>query len=172
MELTLDFVEYAQWSGILTLVSFFLGILAFLLKWGIRFRLVGVTSFMAVLTVGLFALSFGLLNHNVVPGAVKYSLVYDNGSNKAVIALPNQVTESEVEATLLQAASDLYSYGRGGNSGDDKFTVRARTIFHKEPGVSTPLYLGEVRRALAFRNEGVPEVNIFANNFAKLKISD
>ncbi len=172
MEFTPNFAEFAQWAGILTVVSLVIAGLAFLFKWGIRFRLVGITGFMVVLTAGLFALSFGLLESNLVPGSVKFSLVYDNGGNKAVIALPTQVTESEVEATLLQAASNLASYGRGGSAGDNKFTIRARTIIHPEPGISVPLYLGEVRRSLAFRDEATPEVRIFSDNFVKLEIND
>jgi hypothetical protein len=42
---TADFLQYAQWSGIATLVFAALTILGFILKWGIRFRLVGTTGF-------------------------------------------------------------------------------------------------------------------------------
>ncbi|MGB7519273.1 MAG: Ycf51 family protein, partial [Spirulinaceae cyanobacterium] len=157
---------------ILTVVSFVIAGLAFLFKWGIRFRLVGITGFLVVLTVGLFALNFGLLSSKLIPGAVKFSLVYDNGGNNAVIALAPEVTESEVEATLLQAASNLSSYGRGSSAGDNKFTIRARTIIHPEPGISVPLYLGEVRKSLAFEDQATPETRIFSKNFAKLGIND
>jgi hypothetical protein len=160
----LNFSNYAKWSGYLTLLCFGLSILAFILKWGVRFRLVGVTSFMGVLTAGIFALGLGLLTRVEVPGAIRYALVYDSGTNQAVISLPNQVTQSEVEATLKQAAWDLFSYGRPGR----ELTIRARTILHPEPGLSIPVYLGEVKRSLKARDDGQIQVKVFSKALASL----
>jgi hypothetical protein len=100
---------------------------------GIRFRLVGVTSFMTVLTVGIFGLGLGLFTRTEIPGAVRFSLVYDNGANQAVISLPNTVTPEQVEATLKQAASDLFSSGRAGAGGNNQFIISARTLVHPQP---------------------------------------
>ena len=57
---SLGFSSYTQWSIIATVVLLLLTIVGFIFKWGIRFRLVGITSFMVVLTVGLFGLVGGL----------------------------------------------------------------------------------------------------------------
>ncbi|HIK08392.1 MAG TPA: Ycf51 family protein [Trichormus sp. M33_DOE_039] len=165
---TAEFLQYTQWSGIATLVFAALAILAFLFKWGIRFRLVGTTGFMLVLTAGLFALSIVPLSRTVIPGAVKYTLVYDNGSNQAVIATSPQISPEEVEATLRQAASNLYSFGRGGRNGDNQLTIRARTIIHPEPGLSIPLYLGEAKRSLASREDQNLTVELYPEKFAQL----
>ncbi|MBD2363346.1 Ycf51 family protein [Anabaena minutissima FACHB-250] len=165
---TAEFLQYTQWSGIATLVFAVLAILAFLFKWGIRFRLVGITGFMLVLTVGLFSLSIVPLSRTVIPGAAKYTLVYDNGSNQAVIAISPQLSPDEVEATLLQAASNLYSFGRSGRQGDNQLTVRARTIIHPEQGLSIPLYLGDVKRSLANREDQDLTVTIYPEKFAQL----
>ena len=167
MELSIDFSTYTQWSGILTLAFLVLTILAFIFSWGIRFRLVGITSFMGVVTFGLFALSISLFTRTVIPGAVRYSLVYDNGANQTVIALPPQVTESEVEATLRQAANDLFSPGRIG-LGDNKLTVRARTVIHPQSGISQPLYLGEAKRSLYNRDDRDLQIKVFSENLARL----
>jgi hypothetical protein len=121
-------------------------IAAWLFKWGIRFRLVGVTSFTGVLTASLFALNLGLHNHTVIPGAVPFTRVYDTGASQVVIAVPNGITAEQLDATLRQAAFDLASPGR--LSSDGKLTVRARTVLHQEPGISQPLYVGQVSRAL------------------------
>ncbi|MFN7658146.1 MAG: DUF2518 family protein, partial [Dolichospermum sp.] len=48
MPSTDNFLQYTQWSGIATIVFAVLTILAFILKWGFRFRLVGATGFMLV----------------------------------------------------------------------------------------------------------------------------
>ncbi|BAY13814.1 Ycf51 family protein [Calothrix sp. NIES-2098] len=165
---TADFLQYTQWSGIATLVFAALTVLAFFLKWGIRFRLVGTTGFMLVLTGGLFALSIVPLSRTVIPGAVRYTLVYDNGSTQTVIATSPQITPSELEATLRQAASNLYSYGRLGSRNDNDLTIRARTLIHPEPGTSVPLYLGQIKRTLTQREDPEMAVEIYPEKFAQL----
>jgi uncharacterized membrane protein len=165
---TADFLQYTQWSIIATLVFAAIAILGFILKWGIRFRLVGATGFMLVVTAGLFALTLGPLSRTVIPGALKYSLVYDNGSTQAVIAIPPSITPSVLEATLRQAASNLYSYGRSSSRGDNQLTIRSRTIIHPEPGVSVPLYLGEVKRSLTSREDSEMTLEIYPEKFAQL----
>ncbi len=164
---TADFLVFAQWSGIATLVFAALAVLSFLVKWGIRFRLVGVTGFMAVLTVGLFALSLVPFTRTVIPGAVRFSTVYDSGATQAVIAVPPTITVSELDATLRQAANDLFSPGRLGRR-DDKLTIRARAILHPEPGVSEPLYLGQVRRSLTEREDDQMVIELIPEHLAKL----
>ena len=168
----LDLLQYTQWSAYATLAFAVLMVLGFLFKWGIRFRLVGTTGFMVVLTIGLFGLSLGLFNRNVVPGAVRYALVYDNGSSLAVVSVKPEISQAEVDATLRQASSDLFSYGRIGTGSDDRFTVRLRTINHPEPGLSEPIYLGQIRRAIAARDIADLDVEIYEDNLAKLPSSE
>lgn len=167
MPTTADFLTAAQWVGITTLACAALTVLGFILKWGIRFRLVGATGFLGVVTGGLFALGLVPLTRTVVPGALRYSVVYDNGGTKTVIAVRPQITESELSATLRQAASDLYSYGRLGRD-EDKLTIRARTIIHPDRGISKPLYLGQVKRSLANRNDEQMAIEIYQEQLAQL----
>jgi hypothetical protein len=63
MTIQTDLLTYAQWSAIATVGCLILAIIAFIVGWGFRFRLVGVTSFMGVLTLGILALSLGLFTH-------------------------------------------------------------------------------------------------------------
>ncbi|MCZ2206883.1 Ycf51 family protein [Cylindrospermopsis raciborskii] len=168
MPTTADFLQYSQWSGIATIALAALTILALLFKWGLRFRLVGATGFMLVLTVGLFSLSLVPLSRTVIPGAARYTLVYDNGSNQAVIATSPDITPTQLEATLRQAASNLYSYGRMGAGGNNSLTVRARTILHPESGISTPVYLGKVERTLVTREDPQMLVEVFLDKFPQL----
>lgn len=158
---------YSQWSAIITIVFAIFTIITFIFKWGFRFRMVGVTSFMGVLTGGIFALSLGLFTRVEIPGAVRYSLVYDTGGNQTVIAVPPTITPNELEATMRQAAGDLFSFGRGG-SGTGKLTIRVRTILHPQEGVSEPLYLGEVKRSLAQREDENLEINLFKSSLKRL----
>lgn len=168
MPTTDDFLTYAQWAGMATLALGALTGLGFLLKWGIRFRLVGATGFMVVLTVGLFSLGLVPFTRTVIPGAVRFSTVFDSGANQAVIVVPATITESQLEATLQQAASDLFSPGRLSRRGEDELVIRARTILHPEPGVSKPLYLGEIKRSLFVRNDDNMTIELFPESLAKL----
>ncbi len=163
---SLDFGTYTLWSIYGTIAFLVLAIIGFIFKWGFRFRLVGATGFMAVLTVGLFALSLGLFNRIEIPNAVKFNLVYDNGANQAVITVPIDINETELKATLQQAANDLFSYGRTAMDGDDKLTIRARVQIH-EKNKTIPLYLGQIKRSLILKEDSNPEITIFTDNMAE-----
>lgn len=168
MTLPTNIFTYAQWSGIFTIICLIATIVAFIAGWSLRFRLVGVTSFMGLLTAGIFTLGLSFTPRTEIPGAVRYTLVYDNGSNLAVITVPPEVARSAIEPTLRQAAEDLYSYGRSGANGNNRFLVEIRTIIHPEPGVSVPLYLGAAKRSLASRNDDNIQIETFARNIAQL----
>ncbi|HIK37312.1 MAG: Ycf51 family protein [Geminocystis sp.] len=168
MEFSLDFAQYSLWCFYGTISVLFLTLLAFIFKWGFRFRLVGVTAFMAVLTGGLFALSLGLFQRVEIPNAAKYSLVYDNGATQAVIAVSTDITPPVLEATLKQAAMDLFSYGRMAIDGEDSLTIRARVQVHQDKK-TIPIYLGQIRRSLAKREDPNAEITIFQDAFAKLE---
>jgi len=167
MVLTAQITAIAQWVGYFTIFCAILMVLGLLLKWGIRFRLVGVTSFMAVLTGGLYALSLGFYVNPSIPNAARFTRVFDNGGPNVVIAVAPDLTRTQLEATLRQAAADLYSSGRLAQ-GAGKMTIRVRTILHPEPGVSIPLYLGEVRRSLAFRYDDQMEISLDPAKLAQL----
>lgn len=143
-----EFLVTTQWAALGTLALAALAGLGFLLKWGIRFRLVGAAGFAAVLTVGLLGLSFEPFTRTVVPGAVPYATVYDSGASQVVITVPATITEEALTATLQQAASNLFKPYRLGTPGQTP-TVRARTIVHEPNGVSRLLYLGQVQPASA-----------------------
>jgi hypothetical protein len=168
---TATFLTIAQWVGITTLFCAFLAVLGFRFQWAARFQLVGVTGFFGVLTGGLFALSLVPIMRTVVPGAVKFARVYDAGSNQAVISVAPTITETELEATLRQAAGNLYSYGRLGRE-EDKLIIRARTIIHPQKGMSKPLYIGQVKRSLVNKEDSQMQIEIFPDKFAQLPKPD
>jgi hypothetical protein len=162
-------LEYSKYGGIATIALVILTILGLWLQWGFRFRLVGVTGFMMVLTVGLFGLSLGLAPRASFPGAVRYSLIYDNGNSRAVVAVANRsMTVAAAEATLRQAAQDLYSFGRVGE-GDGNMHIRMRSIIHPQAGVSEPVYLGEAVRNLSNRDSQELKIVVDRQNLAKLQ---
>ena len=171
MDFSPDFSTYTQWSGIATVAFAVFAILAFILRWGFRFRLVGITGFLLVLTTGLFGLSLGLFSRTEVPGAVRSLRVFDNGNNLVVITVPGTITESQLDATLRQSANDYFSYGRNGSLNDKILTIRARAVIHPQPGLSRPLYVGQVKRSLTDREDRGFEVKIFPKALAELQQS-
>jgi hypothetical protein len=160
-------IQFARWSGYFTLFCAALAILGWVLKWGIRFRLVGVTGFMVVLTGGLFALGLGLHENPEIPGAVRYSRVLDTGGSQVVINVPATITETELEATLRQAAADLFSPGRL-SQGAENLTIRARALVHIKPGLSQPVYLGQVQQSLRPGEGNNLQVEVNHDKFALL----
>ena len=163
-----DLLTYVKWSAIATLAFLVLTAISFILGWGFRFRLVGVTSFMGVVTLSILALKLGLFTRVQIEGATRYTLVYDNGANQAVVAVSPQIEKSEIEPTLRQAAVDLFSYGRTGINKDDKLTIRLRTVIHPESNMSEPLYLGQIKRSLFTKNDENTEIDLFSQNIAQL----
>ncbi len=139
-----EFFEITKLMGIATLALGGITLVTFALGWGFRFRLVGITGFMGVLTVGLFGLSFQPLTRTVIPGAIPFQTVYDSGAAQVVIKVPDTITESQLDATLRQAASNLFNPSRLGPQ-NQKATIRARTILHGSGGRSQLLYLGQVQ---------------------------
>jgi hypothetical protein len=167
---TIDFALIAQGMGIFVLFCALLTGIAFARQWKWRFRMVGVTSFSVILVIGLFTLSLNPSIHETFPGAVRYSLVYDRMGPKAVIAVQQDITEEQLEATLQQAAISLFSPGRNGMGGED-FTIRARTVLHPREGVSQLMYIGQVTRSLRHRNDPNMKIEIFRDKLASVQAS-
>lgn len=167
MSVNAAFLQYCQWAAIATAIVGAVALLAFVFKWGFRFRLIGVTGFLAVLTSGLFALSLFPLQRTQVPGAIRYSLIYDSSGSQAVIVVPTTVTESELEATLKQAASDLFTPGRSGGGGN-QLTIRARTLLHPEAGAAEVLYIGQIKRSLLIREDENMQLTLNPENLDRL----
>ncbi|NJK37976.1 MAG: DUF2518 family protein [Oscillatoriales cyanobacterium RM1_1_9] len=165
---TPELLNYAKWVSIATLVFAAITVLGFILNWGIRFRLVGLTAFTGVLAGGILGLGLGLFTRTEIPGAVHYSRVFDDGAREIVIVVAPDITETQLEATLQQAAGDLLSPGRIGRP-DQQLHIRARTILHPQSGVSQPLYLGEIKQSLAQQKGSNLEINLFSEAIAELE---
>ncbi|MEB3164572.1 MAG: Ycf51 family protein [Prochlorothrix sp.] len=169
MSIVVEFLDLAKWLALATLLTAILTVVAFRRDWGIRFRLVGVTSFLVVLVVGSFALSLGLYQYTEVEGAAPYTVTYDTGGTQAVIRVDNSIDPETLEATLKQAAFGLYSSGRYAKPGESQLTIRARTVIHPSAGLSQPLFLGQIRRSLFQRSDENMEVSLNLKQFEILQ---
>lgn len=134
-------------------------------KW--RFAFVGYSAFTIVLTAGLWALSLGPIVRTSIPGAARYTVVYDRGSDRASIAVSQDITPEQLELTLLQASSNLYSSGRY-STDTNTLTIRARAVLHPEEGVTEALELGRITRSLGRREDPEQQVTLNDEAFDRL----
>jgi hypothetical protein len=139
--------QAGQWLGAAGGALALLTVAAFLARWGVRFRLVGITSFTVLLAVSCLAFSVSYTPRIAVEGAVTVPVVYDNGGDLVVAAAPTDLAPEAVGPTLEQLARNLRSRGR--TSPDGQVRVRLRQIEPAADGASRPVLLGETRLDLA-----------------------
>ncbi len=130
-------IGWLAWSG---LAFALMTLIAFGARWGVRFRLVGVTSFTLLLAVSCWAFSVSYQPPVIVEGAVRAPVVFDNGNDLVVAQAPAGIPEEAVEPTLAQLAANLRS---GGRNGEDVL-IRLRQLQPGPEGSSTPVVLGKV----------------------------
>ena len=78
-----EFLEATKWFGAATLAMAVITALAFVLGWEFRFRLVGITSFMGVLTGGVLGVKLRTLHTYSYPwrSALRNRLRFGGGPN-------------------------------------------------------------------------------------------
>jgi hypothetical protein len=135
-QLLQDSAGWLAWSGLGFAV---LTGVAFVARWGLRFRLVGVTSFTVLLAISSWAFSVSYTPPVVVDGALRAPVVFDNGTNLVVAQAPSSIDAKAIEPTLAQLAGNLRPGGRGG----DEVVIRLRQLQPVSEGLSQPVILGE-----------------------------
>ena len=118
--------------------------IAFVARWGFRFRLVGVTSFTLLLAVSCWAFGVSYTPPVVVDGAVRAPIVFDNGNDLVVAQVPADLAPTTVQATLEQLEGNLRGSGRSSST----VLVRLRGIQPEGDGLGRPVILGEVSKTL------------------------
>lgn len=121
-------------------------VVSFLARWGIRFRLVGITSFTTLLAISCAAFAISYSPRQTIEGAVSVPVVFDNGADLVVAAAPADLPAQAFAPTVQQVASNLRGSGR--NTPDGLVTVRLRRVEPAGEGVSRPVVLAEARRDL------------------------
>ncbi|MCP9849380.1 Ycf51 family protein [Cyanobium sp. Morenito 9A2] len=148
-------ITAGQWLGVagggLTLLT----VGSFVARWGIRFRLVGVTSFTLLLAFSCVAFAISYSPRVAIPGAVSVPVVFDNGTDLVVATAPDQLEPAAFAPTVEQVARNLHGNAR--NNGTGLVRVRLRRIEAVEPGLGRPVVLAEAVRQLA---DGTVEVTL------------
>jgi hypothetical protein len=133
----------AKWLALASLALLLLTVVGFVSRWGIRFRLVGVTSFTTLLAISCAAFAVSYTPRVTVPGAVVVPVVFDNGTDLVVAAAPLDLSPEAEAATAEQVARNLRPTGR--SPADGLVRVRLRRLEPAGEGVSRPVVLAEAR---------------------------
>ncbi|MFM1799648.1 MAG: hypothetical protein RLZZ117_1926 [Cyanobacteriota bacterium] len=133
----------AKWLGLAALGLLLLTVLSFVSRWGVRFRLVGVTSFTTLLAISCAAFAVSYTPRVTVPGAVVVPVVFDNGADLVVAAAPADLPPAAAAPTVEQVARNLRRTGR--SPADGMVRVRLRRLESAGAGVSRPVVLAEAR---------------------------
>lgn len=133
----------ARWLGLAALALLLLTVLGFISRWGIRFRLVGVTSFTTLLAISCAAFAVSYTPRVTVPGAVVVPVVFDNGSDLVVAAAPPDLSPEAASASAEQVARNLRPTGR--SPADGVVRVRVRGLEATGEGVARPVVVAEAR---------------------------
>ena len=102
-----------EWLGVASAALLLLTLVAFVVRWGIRFRLVGVTSFTVLLSLSCLAFAVSYTPRQLVDGAVSVPVVFDNGTDLVVAAAPADLDPAAFGPSVQQVALNLRGSGRG-----------------------------------------------------------
>ena len=138
-QLLLTAAPWLGWSGLALVL---LTVVAFVAGWGLRFRLVGVSSFTLLLSVSCWAFAVSYSPPVRIEGAVRVPIVFDNGEALVVAQAPAEMPMSAVTPTLEQLAGNLRGAGRSSRT----VQVRLRAVQPDGDGRSRPVILGEIVR--------------------------
>jgi len=134
-----------EWLGVASAALLLLTLVAFVVRWGIRFRLVGVTSFTVLLSLSCLAFAVSYTPRQLVDGAVSVPVVFDNGTDLVVAAAPADLDPAAFGPSVQQVALNL----RGSGRGTQLVEVRLRRVESIAPGTDTPVVLATAIRNLA-----------------------
>ena len=133
-----------EWLGVASAVLLLLTVVAFVVRWGIRFRMVGITSFTVLLSLSCLAFAVSYTPRQQVEGAISVPVVFDNGSDLVVAAAPAQMDPQAYAPSVQQVALNL----RGSGRGTQRVEVRLRRVEPKGEGSDVPVVLATAIRNL------------------------
>jgi hypothetical protein len=137
-------LKAGQWLAGASAVLAVATLAGFVSSWGIRFRLVGVTSFTVLLSLSCWAFAISYNPREQVEGAVNAPIVFDNGTNLVVATASADLNPASYAPTVEQVARNLRGSGR--ITTDGSVHVRLRRVESVAPGVSRPVVLAEATR--------------------------
>ena len=109
--------QAGQWLGAAGAALLVVTVVSFLARWGVRFRLVGVTSFTLLLAISCLAFAVSYVPRVSIPGARSVPVVYDNGSDLVIAAAPDDLGAEAIRPTLEEVTRNVHVSGRTSEDG-------------------------------------------------------
>jgi len=139
-------LQVGYWLGSTGALLALLTVVAFFARWGIRFRMVGISSFTVLLATFCWAFAVSYTPRVTIEGALNVPVVYDNGSDLVVATYPMDAPVNAVLPTLQQLAANLRPQGRA--SADGMLHIRLRRLESAGEGRSRPVIVAEASKDL------------------------
>ena len=128
--------------GFLGILLFCVTVIAFILNFGFKFRIIGATIFSLLLSLSSWAFIQSYTEKVVIKDAKYVPIVYDNGFDLIIAKADNDFPEESVEPTLEQLLENLRKGSRSGAN----VKIKIRKLEKISDGVSKPVVIGEVQK--------------------------
>ena len=117
-------------------------LIAFILNFGFKFRIIGATIFSLLLSLSSWAFIQSYTENVVIEDAKYVPIVYDNGFDLIIAKAGDDFPEKSIEPTLKQLSENLRKGSRSGAN----VKIKIRKIEKISDGVSKPVVIGEIQK--------------------------
>ena len=128
--------------GFLGIFLLIVTIVAFILNFGFKFRIIGATIFSLLLSLSSWAFIQSYTENVSIEGAKYIPIVYDNGFDLIIAKAEDDFPEESIGATLEQLSANL---SKGSRSGAN-VKIKIRKLEKISDNVSKPVVIGEVQK--------------------------
>ena len=128
--------------GFLGILLSFFTVIAFILNFGFKFRIIGATIFSLLLSLSSWAFIQSYTEKVLIEDAKYVPIVYDNGFDLIIAKANDDFPEESIEPTLEQLSENLRKGSRSGAN----VKIKIRKLEKISDGVSKPIVIGEVQK--------------------------
>ena len=119
-------------------------VVAFILNFGFKFRIIGATIFSLLLSLSSWAFIQSYSEKVVIEGARYVPIVYDNGFDLIIAKADEDFPESSILPSLKQLSENLRKGSRSGAN----VRIKIRKLEKISNDVSKPVIIGEVEKTV------------------------
>ena len=117
-------------------------VIAFILNFSFKFRIIGATIFSLLLSLSSWAFIQSYTEKVVIEDAKYVPIVYDNGFDLIIATADDDFPGESIEPTLEQLSENLRKGSRSGAN----VKIKIRKLEKISDGVSKPVVIGEVQK--------------------------
>ena len=128
--------------GFLGIFLLIVTIVAFILNFGFKFRIIGATIFSLLLSLSSWAFIQSYSEKVVIENAKYLPIVYDNGFDLIIAKAEDDFPEESIDPTLKQLSENLRKGSRSGAN----VNIKIRKLEKISDSVSKPVVIGEVQK--------------------------